>query len=201
MSLGARSVRTSHRASTAVYAGDRIPLLCNNELMASPPRRPLQDQWANGPIVLVAFSNATSLNGNISASKIFNDLMLERTWYLPRSSRYLIPNETTIVFYQSGAGVCGYASVLDVAEATEGERALLSARFGLPRITTKVRLGSIQIFVLPVPLGPLAKDLQFVANKVHWGHSVRTSPRTINDADFALLKHSAASINSTDFQR
>lgn len=166
--------------------------------MASRKRSPVQDQWANGPIVLLSFSDGVSARGPVPASQIFSDLVAEGVWYLPRASRYLLPNETTVLFYQSGSGIRGYALVLDIKEASEGEREKLNVRYGLSRILVKIRLGHVEVFPKPVPIGPLAQELQFVKNKVHWGHSVRTSPRTINDADFALIKRIAAKTTSAE---
>jgi hypothetical protein len=141
--------------------------------------------------VLVAFSNGTSHNGPVPASKIFDDLRSEGFWYLPRGSRYLVPNESTVVFYQSGAGVRGHARVVSVEDASEAEQSSVRTRFGLPQIAIKLGLDHVEVFRSPVPIGPLVNDLQFVRNKKYWGHSVRTSPRTINDHDFSVLKAAA----------
>ena len=142
--------------------------------------------------MLLSFSDGITATGSVPSSHIFRELLADCVWYVPRASRFLLKNETTVVFYQSGSGIRGYALVLDTTDPTDAERDNLHRKYGLSRILVKLRLGNIQIFPQPVAIAPLVQDLHFVTNKLHWGHSVRTSPRTINDADFDLIKRVAA---------
>lgn len=160
--------------------------------MASRKHSPIQDQWENGPVLLLSFSGGVSVHGPVPASRIFSELLAEGAWYLPRSSRYLVPNETTVAFYQSGSGVRGHALVLSVTDASENEQNDIRLRYGVPQVSVKLGLGRIEVFPEPVEIRPLVHELQFVKNKTHWGHSVRTSPRTINDHDFETIKAVAA---------
>jgi hypothetical protein len=146
--------------------------------------------WARGPILLVAFSDGVNQQGTVPSTKILNDLLCHNVWYLRRGSRYLVPGDTTVIFYQSGAGIRGYAKVVSVDDVTNAARWQLE-QYGLSHLNVRLGLDEVELFVKPVKISPLVDRLDFVSNKVHWGQSVRTTPRTINDRDFATIKAEA----------
>ncbi len=156
--------------------------------MTGRKRRSLQDEWSSGPILLLAFSKGMSQQGSsVPASTIFDNLLRQKVWYLHRRSQYLIAGKTTVLFYQSGEGVRGFAKVVSVDDITNADRDALQ-RYGLSHLSIRLELDDVEVFRKSVQIAPLVNRLDFVANKKYWGHSVRTTPRTINDRDFATLR-------------
>lgn len=160
------------------------------EQSAPRKRRPPLVQWQGRPVLLISFSGVRTEQGSIPAGTIFDDLMKRATWYLPRGSKHLVQG-SKVVFYQSGVGVRGYAVVASAEPTTDADLAILS-RYGLQHLHVRLSLGETTIFDNAVPIRPIVDRLDFVSNKVHWGHSVRTSPRTITEKDFATICAEAA---------
>lgn len=143
---------------------------------------------------IVSFSNGLGLASPIPAGLIFDDLMGRNLWYLPRKSS--ICEGDTVLFYQSGTGVRGQGNVVAISAVAAADNSVLS-RYGLPHLTVRLTLSEIQVYVHPIELGPLVGRLQFVANKRHWGHSLRNTPRAISEHDFCEITRKAVSMPVT----
>ncbi len=141
--------------------------------------------------VLLAFSGSSTNSGNVPSGRIFDSLIGRAVWYVPRRSKDLVP-ESRVVFYEAKAGVRGYATIADVSDATPSDQGTL-VQFGLYHLAIKLSLANIVVFSKAVHLGPLVHQLDFVSNKKYWGHSLRTTPRTISSGDFEKIVDSGQS--------
>ncbi len=145
----------------------------------------LSVQANHSKIVLLAFSNSRNAAGVVPAGRIFEELMQNSIWYAPRRSRDLVQG-ATVLFYQAGSGARGHAQIVTVADATATEQPRLH-NYGLYHLSVKLHLTDIVLFARPVTLAPIVSQLEFVANKRYWGHSLRSTPRSITFADFRTI--------------
>lgn len=132
--------------------------------------------------ILLSFSGSQNGNGTVSADTIYKNLMDQRIWFISRKPKYLVPG-AVVLFYQSAMGVRGNATVAQVYDNSRADFEALE-NLGLYQLRFKLALSGIQKFEKPIPLGPMVHDLEFVANKKYWGHSVRGTPRQIPAVDF-----------------
>lgn len=182
-------------AEQAYEPGHRESRVVHDEHKHPKPRRERARpacQWLGSPELLISFSGVRTERESIPGGTIFDDLMKRGTWYLPRGSKHLVPG-ATVLFYQSGVGIRGYASVTSAEGTSEADLPVLN-RYGLGHLKVRLGLTNETIFDRAVPIGPMVERLDFVSNKVHWGHSVRTSPRSISDKDFATIRDAAQEI-------
>jgi hypothetical protein len=136
-------------------------------------------------VVLLAFSDGHNNAGAVPASEIFDHLIRQSVWYVPRCPRNLA-DESIVLFYQAGAGIRAYAKVTGVFQATDTDQNQLR-RYGLYHLSIKLTLRDIVIFPTPVTLQPIVQHLDFVSNKKYWGHALRSTPRSISIADFKRI--------------
>lgn len=136
-------------------------------------------------VLILSYAPSVGANGKISAHEIFQTLMDRQLWYCARPSPKLAPAVITL-FYESGSGFRGYATVNHVAPTSQRDEAILR-RLGITFLKIRLDLSDINIFPQPVPMRPLVDRLDFVANKEHWGHSVRITPREIANTDFETV--------------
>lgn len=139
--------------------------------------------------VVVSFADSVAEHGVVSAGRIFDDLIGSKLWFLPRLPKALQPN-STVLFYQSGAGLRGYAVVNEIGVVTAKDRSLLS-HYGLTHLSVRISLEAVVVFNTPLNLRPLLSRLDFITNKKYWGHNLRI-PTAISKKDFALILKSAA---------
>jgi hypothetical protein len=62
----------------------------------------------------------------------------------------------------------------------------------------KLILDDIRHFDAPIRIGPLVSTLEFVTNKTHRGHAVRSSPRFIPLSDFRKIVAAATSAQAAN---
>jgi hypothetical protein len=130
--------------------------------------------------VLVAFGDLESgVNEVLSSSQVFEVLFAKHIWYLTRASRSIVPG-TMLLFYENGVGVKGEALVKSV-DAVKNFVLQPSLR---SFFKVEVLLKTTRRFRNPVSLRPIVADLDFIANKIYWGHSVRNTPRLISRKDY-----------------
>jgi hypothetical protein len=133
-------------------------------------------------VVLLTFADSRSDTGIVTSDTIFDGLIHRGVWYVTRQPKELIKG-ASVLFYQAGKGMRGYASVEDVSKATALDQASLR-QYALYHLTVKLVLTQIIVFPYPVELGPIVNMLDFISNKIFWGHSVRATPRLISKEDF-----------------
>ena len=135
--------------------------------------------------VLVAYSGSQGASGLVSATRIFDDLSRRNVWYTTRRAKGL-NSGCTLIFYQAGLGITGYATVVEVSDNDRIDNEVLQ-NFGLYHLRFKIRLSNVIRFSVAVKLGPIVSDLDFITNKKYWGHSLRATPRSISAADFQKI--------------
>jgi hypothetical protein len=143
---------------------------------------------------IAAFSDSLAQHGTIKSSVIFTKLMAEKRWYFPRASKAILI-DATVFFYQSRIGIVGEADIAEVRSVTQIDRPLLN-QLGLGHLTVAAEIVRVNVYSVPVELSKHVIDLHFVANKVYWGHSLRFTPRTIDDHDARLLRTLASVVRS-----
>ena len=129
--------------------------------------------------------------GNVSASRIFQDLMNQKVWFTVRKAKNLTA-DSVVVFYQSGTGVRGYATVTEILDNSKSDFETMQ-NLGLYQLRIRINLEDIVQFDDPVALGPMVDNLEFIANKKYWGHSVRGTPRSISSKDFQKIVKASTS--------
>jgi hypothetical protein len=136
---------------------------------------------------LLTFGNGSS---GVPADRIFRELIARDVWYFPKIAADLV-QDSLLLFYQSGLGARGTASLVGVELTSEMDAPVL-AELGLTGMKMRAKIRDAHEFVRPVALPPLVPELQFVGNKVHWGLYLRNTPRRIPIADYNLILSRAA---------
>jgi hypothetical protein len=113
-------------------------------------------------------------------------LMAEKRWYFARPSK-AIAIGTTVFFYQSSTGIVGESDVAFMRTVTRADHALLNP-LGLGHLTIMAEIKRVIIYPVPLHLREHVADLRFINNKVHWGQSLRLTPRVIDSHDAQLLR-------------
>ncbi len=140
---------------------------------------------SSAKIVLLTFSGSSTNSGSVKASRIFDSLIGRRVWYVPRRSKDLGAG-STVLFYEAGSGIRGYATVSEVSDAKPVDQKSLT-QFGLYHLAIKLVLSDVVVFDKALELGLLVDRLDFVSNKKYWGHALRSTPRTISYKDFETI--------------
>lgn len=139
--------------------------------------------------ILIAFGGFGATDGtHIEADQIYEALVGHGYWLapnLPRVSRDIKPG-MQVVFYQNRVGFRGMATISGIEPAKGADWQLPRSSFAA-LFQVKILLTEIHTFALPVPMHALVHDLQFVTNKQHWGHSVRSTPRLIPSKDLERI--------------
>jgi predicted RNA-binding protein len=63
-------------------------------------------------------------------------------------------------------------------------------------LTQRLELTEMVEFKKPLDLKSLVGRLSFIANKKHWGNSLRISPRSIPKKDYHLIVSTASKLNA-----
>lgn len=132
--------------------------------------------------MLLSFSDSHNVSGKVPASTIFDTLTKKHVWYVIRRPAKLVAG-TNVLFYQSAVGIRGYATLVQIVENNASDMSWMR-NLGLYQLRFRLDIADVVKFETPVPLGPMVNELEFVANKKFWGHSVRGTPRIISLTDF-----------------
>ena len=140
---------------------------------------------------LVAFGDIEGATHFVSAEEVFKRLFHNAMWLITRPSRAISPG-TRILFYQNGLGFKGHA----IADEISDNR---STPFGTDiflSFSQQLRLKECYEFIKPVSASSLLNNLGFITNKKYWGHSFRSTPRSISKEDYTIIMNAAKRLES-----
>ncbi len=132
---------------------------------------------------LVVFGDILTPTGSMPADVIFTRLTAGARWYLRRAPK-MLSQGTRILFYQISVGVRGQARVVSVVPDSTN---VIGGTLVSMSFASRVDLDEIISYSKPIPLAASVPELNFIKNKVYWGHSLRTSPRKISRSDYNLI--------------
>lgn len=135
--------------------------------------------------LLVVFGDIDFATPKISGHTVYDYLASKSVWFVPRSP-HGVEVGTPVLFYQSGVGFRGTASVGSIVPSSSTDR----KNFGLIPLDlypTKINLCDLRTFLEPIDPRPILQQISFISNKTYWGHSFRYSPRLIPMSDFNLI--------------
>lgn len=157
-----------------------------------PDRRDRKGERARqvgGRTVLLSFGDLLAPVGapssKLRANKVFDALMRQSLWYLPRFSYKLNPGDS-LLFYQNGLGVRASAKLKGVCGVGKDDSVNL-ATLGIAYYLTKLILVDVERFDNALSLKGFVDKLSFIRNKEYWGLSLRSTPRVIPEPDAELI--------------
>lgn len=148
----------------------------------------ISDPGVPGSAVLAIFGDLVDDSGKkISGARILRTLLEQSVWLTTRMPKHL-PLPANALFYQSGVGIVARARI-DAYRNVSKPSAHLLRGFTYYHFPIVLALSDVQILETPISIRPLVGQLDFIGNKVHWGLSLRFSPRLISERDYETLTH------------
>ena len=140
--------------------------------------------------LLIVYSDIEGQNGPVSAANVYKMLMARNLWFTPRLPRKPVTIGMPCLFYESGSGFRGAATLNGVDKTSVQDQSAFSS-IPLRMYPYKLLLSAVRSFDTPLDPRPILNDLSFVSNKIYWGHSFRFSPRLITIQDYNRVLYSA----------
>lgn len=143
---------------------------------------------ATGNYIFVVSSLQTGQT-RVNARRIADTLLSNGLWLFSSSAPHKsqLNRGDRALIYLAGPGERVFVAAVELDEpvrkATDAERNLLSD-LGLTWFTLASRLADVKRFSTDVPIAPLVPELDFIGNKVYYGHYLRQAVKLISEGDF-----------------
>jgi|SRR5579872_3671376 len=126
----------------------------------------------------------------VLADKLYRSLTEKNRWFFARTVK--AGPGTRLMFYMKRLGICGHSTIVELAPCDSADTTLL-LQHGLRNFSVKAVIERVRNVDPPFDLKPIISRLKFINNKgMHWGTSLRSSPRYISRTDYDLIVSSIA---------
>lgn len=124
--------------------------------------------------LLIVFGDINFTAQKVTGEKVYHYLTSRNVWFVSKCPRSAVSG-MPILFYQSGVGFRGTATVANIGRTSASDGKDFSM-IPLGSYPTKITLRNLHTFADPLDPRPLLQELSFVTNKKYWGHAFRNSP-------------------------